>query len=119
MSVFWLSIRNAGVAVLHARLCNIKPPGSHFFQLIGGKVDAGYIRSTADLATAKHENQFSWRMLKGDNPIMNFIILEHDNEDNNEVLFGWGRHSKGLPEGVFRSRDKKLVRESRLLTSVH
>jgi hypothetical protein len=84
---------------------------AHIFEIVGRRVDGEYVQHLDALVKEHGAERFTFRRLKSEGPLMNFIILEYEGDDDNEVLFGWGRHAEGSSEAVFRSKDKRLVKE--------
>lgn len=84
------------------------------YEVFGGHIQNSYIRDLIRAARGrKVQDKFSFHQFEeGRGPIMNFILLEYeDNSERDEVFFGWGRYNRRAEEAVFRSIDPKLVQE--------
>jgi DNA-binding winged helix-turn-helix (wHTH) protein len=95
------------------------------FEVLGGYPEIGYLQTLVDIATSdeRREQKIAFHWLSNSTPMMNFIILEFEDDPNghessSEVLFGWGGHSASSPEAVFRSDHPELVKEFRELYSL-
>jgi hypothetical protein len=93
----------------------MRQPQVHIFEILGHGFDREYVQVIASSMAEVGENRCTLRRLNANSPLMNFTLLEYQNVEENEVLFGWGRYSPQGQEAVFRSRDPVMVREFRQL----
>lgn len=77
--------------------------------VVGQNVDDGYVKCIVDAAQGQEKKVVCHKIHQ--NSLMNFALLDYNDDRDSEVLFGWGRHGLKSKETVVRSSDPRLVNE--------
>jgi hypothetical protein len=89
-------------------------PNTVVMEIVGPRVDSRIVRQYVDamdklgIPRETQDHKVQCHRLRTSGPMMNFVILDHDN--GSEVLAGWA-HAPGWPGAVWRSRNSKVVEE--------
>jgi hypothetical protein len=71
-------------------------------------IRSGLAHHASNAGTTSALDRYRIRRLKESYPIINFMILRYENDDE-ELIFGWGHHSEDPGGRVFMTRNTRLI----------